>query len=286
MLKYIYFTYALLFALFLAAGDWSSMEIIDAHAHIGSFRGFDVSLQTLLENMNRYGIKKALISNLDGADTPFTSNEDEQTVNEATRKTVEQYPEKFRGLLWARPEDGKASNIESFLQDPHHWFVGIKFHPEFNHYDADDPRVDSYLQLCEKFQIAAVFHCSLPGSHSSPERIYAIAKRHPSVPIVLYHMVFFGPHEKAIQVAKQAIERQDANLYLETAQVDPESVLEAIRQVGSERVIFGTDATYYGKEHYSRYEPMIRLLRKELNDSDFANVFHKNAERIFKLNEH
>jgi len=97
-------------------------------------------------------------------------------------------------------------------------------------------------------------------------------------------MVFFGPHQDAIAIAKQAIQRKDASLYLETAQVDPKSVLEAIRQVGSERVLFGTDATYYGKEHYARYEPMIDLLRKELDASDLANVFHKNAERIFRLN--
>src|SRR5207237_771547 len=128
--------YFLLFAFVISADDWSSLNIVDAHAHIGTFRGFEIGLETLLQDMNTFG---------------------------------------------------------------------SKFHPELNHYDADDPRVDSYLKLCEKFQIPAVFHCGLPGSHSSPERIYVIAKRHPMVPIVLYHMVFFGPHQDAIAIAKQAI---------------------------------------------------------------------------------
>lgn len=273
----------LLFSSFLSAEDWSAYNIIDVHAHIGNFRGFDLNLATLLDNMQRYGIKKALISNIDAAETPFTANLDELRANQATLKVVQQYPERFRGLLWARPFDGDPATLEKFLKDSQNWFVGVKFHPEFNHYDADDPKVDAYLALCEKYKVPAVFHCGRTGSHSSAQRIYSIAARHPSVPVVLYHMVFFGPHEEAIRIVKESLARKDANLYVETAQVEPSSALQAVRELGSEHVLFGTDATYYGKEHYARYEPMIRLLRKELSDSDFQNVFHRNAERLFNI---
>ncbi|MCI0613973.1 amidohydrolase family protein, partial [bacterium] len=117
---------------------------------------------------------------------------------------------------------------------------------------------------------------------SSPERIYNIAKRHPEVSVVLYHTGAFGPHEDAIQIAEHALKNQDAKLYLETSQVDPDSVLKSIRTVGSDHVLFGTDACYYGKHHYASYEKFIDVL-SELKKEDLENVLSRNAKILFKL---
>src|SRR5262245_34720153 len=43
---------------FLGAEDrglWSNLGIIDIHAHIGSFRGYNIGLQPLLSNLSLYG---------------------------------------------------------------------------------------------------------------------------------------------------------------------------------------------------------------------------------------
>jgi hypothetical protein len=203
---------------------------------------------------------------------------------------VRRYPDQLRGLVWTRPNDGAPANVESFLQDSimggpsRKIFVGMKIHPDMNHFPADDPRVDGYLRLCEKYKIPAVFHCgSDDTSNSAPQRIYAVARRHPNVPIILYHTGFLGPHGSAIAVAKEALTKGDAQLYLETAQADPAEVLRAIQELGSDRVLFGTDATYYGKAHYEKYETLMTRLKKELAAEDFAKVVRGNAERVFKL---
>ena len=101
--------------------------------------------------------------------------------------------------------------------------------------------------------------------------------------MVLYHMGVFGPHHYAIEVVNRSRIIKDADLYLETAQADPGAVLQAVRELGSERVLFGTDATYYGKDHYSHYEKMIQRFREELSEQDFANIVHNNAQRLFDL---
>lgn len=272
------------------AGVWAEHRIIDIHAHIGSFKGYDLSTPTLLSNIERYGIQLALISNIDGADLSQTQNLDEIKANQATVEHVRQYPGLLRGLAWTRPKDGSPANVEPFLRDSistgpdRRVFVGMKFHPDMNHFPADDPRVDGYLRLCEKYQIPAVFHSgSDDTSNSAPQKIYAAARRHPTVPIILYHMGFLGPHGSAIATVKEALAKKDAQLYLETSQADPDAVIQAIKELGSERVLFGTDATYYGKEHYSKYEVMIARLRKELSTEDFAKVVRGNAERLFRL---
>lgn len=273
---------------FAADGDWAQYGIIDIHAHIGTFRGYDLGLETLLENLKKYGIRMALISNIDGANvTLLTKNLSESESSRATEQAVRQHPELLRGLIWAKPENGSPDTVEPFLShklengDP--VFVGIKFHPEFNHFSADDRRVDGYLKLCEKYRIPAVFHCGYPGTKSGADKIYAVAKRHPSVPVILYHMGFFGPHEPAISMAKKARINKDALLYLETAQADPDSVLSAIRDLGSGSVLFGTDATYYGRDHYAKYQSLVDLLRKELSPEDFVKIVQGNAKALFHL---
>jgi predicted TIM-barrel fold metal-dependent hydrolase len=270
---------------------WASMEIIDVHGHIGTFRGYDLSLETLLDNVNRWGVRQVLISNIDGADLPGTTrNLDETEANRATADAVTRHPQQLRGLLWTRPSDGSAANLEAFLKPDDligggapRIFVGLKFHPDMNRFDADDPAVDPYLALCETYKLPAVFHSGAKGSPSDPEKIYAAARRHPAVPIVLYHMGFNADHAHAILVAKQANEKGDAQLYLETAQVDIDAVLNAIAQLGSDRVLFGTDAAYYGADHYARYEGLINTLKEKLSDADFANVTRENAKRLFHL---
>lgn len=275
-----------------SSGVWSEYRIVDIHAHIGSFKGYDLSTPTLMSNIERYGIRLALISNIDGAALAQTQNLDEIKANQATVAHVRQYPEQLRGLVWTRPKDGSPTNVEPFLHDSistgpdQRVFVGIKFHPDMNNFPADDPRVDGYLQLCEKYQIPAVFHSgSDDSSHSAPQKIYAAARRHPAVPMILYHMGFLGPHGSAIATVKEALTKKDAQLYLETSQADPAAVLQAIKELGSERVLFGTDATYYGKEHYEKYEAMMARLKKELSAEDFVKVVRGNAERLFRLRE-
>lgn len=258
---------------------WADLRIIDVHGHIGRFEGYDLSLSTLQRNVSIWDIDLVLISNIDGAQLPGTTNNlNEKKSNEVTLHVVRKDP-RMRGLAWARPVDGCADNLVPFVKQKE--FVGIKLHPDMNNFPADDARVDPYLKLCERFSIPAVVHCG--RGNSSAKRIYALAKRHKSVPIVLYHMGFGTDHEEAVSCVEQSIKSKDANLYLETAQADPAKVLAAIKRVGSKRVLFGTDATYYGKQHYDFYVPLMDSLRSKLKPAELNDVLHANAERLFKL---
>lgn len=271
------------------SGIWSKYEIIDIHAHIGTFKGYDLSIKTLMANINRYGVRLALISNIDGAELPGTTgNVSETEANKETYKQVMKNPDRLRGLVWARPTAGRAADLEPFLKDcqdarKSRVFVGMKFHPEFNHFTADDSRVDPYLALCEKYSVPAVFHCGPGRTGSSPHKIYSAAKRHPHVPVVLYHMGFGTNHEDALTTVEQAVTNRDADLYLDMAQAEPQVVLKAIKRLGCQRVMFGTDATYYGASHYESYEPLVALLHKNLSQDEFKDVMNRNAIRLFKL---
>ena len=256
--------------------------VIDIHAHVGEFRGFSIGLTPLVENIQRYKIRMALVSNLNGANLPgVTKNLGEIEANEETAAAIQPYPF-LRGLAWARPTDPGSSvkNLEPFLRDK--GFVGIKLHPKFNQFRADDPRVDPYLDLCEAYHVPAVFHCGMESS-CHPRTIYRLAQRHPSVPVVLYHMVFFGDSRLAVEVVAEAQASKDARIYLETSQTSAQDILEAVRRVGSENVLFGTDATYYGRNHYQEYFETLRVLKQNLSPEDYGRVTSGNALKLFRL---
>ncbi len=272
----------------------SEVETIDCHAHVGSFEGYDLSEATLLSELDQGGVALALVSNIDGAAVPGkTRGLDEAAANRYCLELVRRHPDRIRGLLWARPESGAAEMLEPFLNerlDPdvaHRWtdrvFVGIKLHPEMNGFEADDPRVDPYMELARRHRLPVVVHCDGTCEAASAARILALARRHPRVPVVLYHMGFGGPHEPAIEAVACASSRGDAELYLETAQAPVEVVLEAVRTVGTDRVLFGTDATYFGEGHYERYSALRVALAGTLAQEELSRVMADNARELFRL---
>jgi uncharacterized protein len=267
-------------------------EIIEVHAHIGAFEGYDLSESTLLAETEGAGVALALVSNIDGASVPGkTRGLAEAPANQATAAFVERYPHRFRGLLWGRPDRGEVASLEALvprrLEDPGRWtprlFVGIKLHPEMNQVPADDPAFDPYMALARRHGLGVVAHCDGQVDEASAPRLLALARRHPEVPLVLYHTGFQGPHEPAMEAAETALRDGSAQLWLETAQLPPERAVEAVERVGPGRVLFGTDATFFGRGHYARYEPQLEALARALGAADLARVLGGNARSLFRL---
>lgn len=277
--------------------DWRDLNVVDIHAHLGTFGSFDLRLETLLGYIERSRVRLALVSNLDGSSAQPTRQLGSSAANQVTLETVRRHPGRLRGLLWANPADATAAELEPFVAatidgNPagERAFVGLKLHPDFDRFLADDRRVDPFLALCRRHQLVAVFHAGPPGGPSAPERIAAAARRHPTVPVVLYHMGADGfdggsgdGQKAAIAVVEKSLAAGDANLYLETSQTPVEWIVEAVRRVGEDRVLFGTDATYYGAAHFETYAPNVSRLRRELSPSALAAVMGGNARRLFPL---
>ena len=268
--------------------DLRALKPVDIHAHIGTFRGFDIGEASLLKVTAQAGIRMTLVSNIDGAHLPgVTGNLPAEKANRTTLEFIKGNPERFKGLLWVQPKSDAVSRLRSWLQtrlpSGERAFVGLKFHPEMNQFSADDKVLDQYMQLCEEFEVPALFHCGDQSSVSSPERIYTLAKRHAKVPVILYHMGFGTDGSAAIAVVEESVRQNDANLYLEISQISAASVVAAVKAVGSERVLFGSDACYFGNAHYTFYEMQLRDLMKSLSPVAINNIYVNNAERLFSL---
>jgi hypothetical protein len=104
-------------------------------------------------------------------------------------------------------------------------------------YPIEDELVDPVMAKAAELGIVATIHSG--SEFCSPAQIGLLAGRHPSVPIVMDHMGYRYHVGQAIAAAKLF-----PNLYLGTtvANNEPGSVMNAIRKVGPDRVVYGSNA--------------------------------------------
>lgn len=204
---------------------------------------------------------------------------------EAMRVMAQQYPA-IVPVLWVHPaHGGSAETAEIYLRD--YQFAGLKFHPAREELPADSPLIDPYVEVAVKYGVPLVIHTA-SDDPSWPERVGALAARHPNARIVLYHAGLSTDHNAAIDVVQN-----HPNTWLETSWVQYNDVLSAISQVGAERVLFGTDATTDGSTHYENnwtsgigngsYDAELIALGQGLSRADYRQVLVQNTARVFNL---
>ncbi len=95
--------------------NWKEERIIDIHAHISSFKGFEISLENLKNNVEAAGIDLVLVSNLDAAALPgITANLAPDRANALSAELVSSDPDHFRALLWGNPHEKKQAKLMPF----------------------------------------------------------------------------------------------------------------------------------------------------------------------------
>lgn len=246
---------------------------------------------------------------------------DEIEGNKDLLKIAEQNP-KIKVELACEPTAGSAEKIEAMLKEHSPNVYALKFHPMCSNLSADDPRYEPYMKVAQRFQKPCVFHSDRIDTNASPRKIYELAKKTPDVPVVLYHMSMASParniepishlsqeeltaqglddvgkingfqwnnrerwNQDGIDVVKESIAKKDADLYLETSWTKPETVVKAIKEVGEDRVLFGTDAPFDGKEKYIQYVTDVKTAIKnefgEKSEAIINKVFFENANKLF-----
>jgi predicted TIM-barrel fold metal-dependent hydrolase len=122
----------------------------------------------------------------------------------------------------------------------------------------------------------------------------------------LYHSNFESDHVDAIRIVKESIVNKDANLYLELSWVDQkvetDIIVSMIKEVGSQKVLFGTDASlgeysqfnklgdFIGNINYlTRIEKIITLIENNFNNDIKAEIinelFYQNSKSLFNILE-
>ena len=152
-------------------------------------------------------------------------------------------------------------------------FRGIKLMPAFYHYPIESEIVDPIMTKAAELGVPVTIHSG--SAFCLPAQIGLLAGRHPQVSVIMDHMGYRDYVGQAIAAANLY-----PNVFLGTtlANVEPATVLEAMRQVGPDRVVYGSNAI-------SAYPDLAvaGLKRLKMDPSWETRLLGENLTRIYRV---
>ena len=251
--------------------------IIDADVHISPFND-ECAIQTgeLIRQMDYAGVDQALTW------LQPTYFRQVEPGNEMVYQATQTYPDRILGFGWVDPHHGFEKGKETIKRCiDGYGFYGIKFNGAQNNYYIDDETFA--LPLIEegaKTGKLLAFHVGVDAFEAThPFRLAKIAKRFPETPILLVHIggvAFHDLSNAAIEVAQAC-----PNITVIGSAVRAVNILKAVKQLGPERVCFGSD-TPFAMMHVERamYDA---LLRDQVTPEEKSLIMGGNIGRLLKL---
>lgn len=205
-------------------------------------------------------IDKIFISPFDGVLDP---NYTEQ-ANEKIFQIVKSIPSLYQWVVITPQNDNSFLQAEQMLKDKK--CVGIKIHPYCHKYSIDEYG-DKIFSFAQKHRAVVQIH-----PQDEVDSIVRFANVYPNATYIMAHLG--GEHYvNAIKNAKYG------NVYTDTsgmASMKNMIVEYAVSQIGSERILFGTD-TYSAAAQRGRIEFAM------ISERDKENILFHNAKLLFKF---
>jgi len=165
---------------------------------------------------------------------------------------------------------------------------GIKLHPAAQRFYPNDARLRPVYERAQNLGWPIIFHSGAfalgPGrsDHAVLKHFPELLAAFPRLTVVLGHMGF-GDFETAAAIAGDFPNAMFDCCFVingtdPTPTISDNEAAAAIRTVGADRVMFGSD--------YPWFDPALdaaRIQRLPLTDVEKRSVLHENAARVFKL---
>jgi predicted TIM-barrel fold metal-dependent hydrolase len=246
-----------------------AMKIVDAHAHLGTCNVFDldVPFESLLGAMDANGVRTAVVQPFPGCKNPVE-------LHDRIAEMSDKYPGRFFGVASVSPHLGDPclKEIKRCVKDL--GFVGVKLHT-IGH--AVLPTSRDALKLCElanDLGVPLLVHTGTGIPFAQPSLCLPVARRFPDLKLILCHAGYAVFAPEATIVAMEA-----SNIYLEPSWCTSVQLRRMIRELGSERVLMGSDLPDNLATEIAKAKSI------GLTDAELSDYLGGSASRIFKLNQ-
>lgn len=259
-----------------------SIQAIDVHGHYGDYHCGKPDLvnelmtgdgKVVAERARRANVRLTIVSPLEAL-LP-RGRGDAVSGNHNAARTVAETP----GLLQYVVIDPRVpetyQQAEEMLQLPK--CVGIKIHPEEHLYPINDFGA-AIFEFAAKHRAVVLSHSSERNSLAAD--LVGWANRYPEMKLILAHIGCGWDNDYTHQV-RGVQQSRHGNVFADTSSarsITPNLIEWAVRQVGADRVLFGTDTPLYVTAMQR-----ARIDQADLTDAEKKQILHENAEKLFAL---
>ncbi len=254
--------------------------IIDADTHISPTHedAFAVTIDTLISNMDRAGVDKALT----WLRPPYMREiaESNRYVYEATRK----HPDRILGFGWVDPHLGlpqMKAEIKRCIEE--YGFHGIKLNGAQNSFYIDSPELSlPLIDEIAKMNTVLAFHIGTDAYEAThPYRMGKIAGMYPEMQMLMVHAGGVG----FADLSNAAIEviAEHENITGIGSAIRHINVLKALKKLGTSRICFGSDFPF--NLMHVEVAAYKALLEDDFSVAEQQLVWSGNLARVLNLAE-
>jgi predicted TIM-barrel fold metal-dependent hydrolase len=244
----------------------------DGHVHLSGLAGtVEERVDQLIAFADRMGIER-LVLFLGIGYTADPSPDELRKQNDDVLRALAHAPDRLLGMVYLNPKHTEASLAELDRCVAHGPMVGVKLWIAMR---CSQPELDPIVRRAVALKVPILQHTydrvegNLPGESSSAD-VAALAARHPDASFICAHTS--TDWERGIRMIRAA-----SNVCAEISGSDPTAgfVEMAVRELGPDRVIFGSDAG--GRSFASQ---LAKVTSADLSDADKRQILGGNLRRL------
>lgn len=260
----------------------ASVQAIDVHAHYGICNRPKLPLTTqflsadaseVVRRAKASNIQYTIVSPLLGL-MP-RGEADAVAGNEEAKEVIELHKELLQWVIIDPRKPRTFEQADEALRRP--TCMGIKIHPEEHLYHITEFGEAMFKFAAER---RAVILTHSGEQNSLPADFIPFADAHPEMKLILAHIGCGYDGDLGHQV--RAVAKSKAgNVYADTSSVSsiiPNLIEWAVREVGADRVLFGTDTPLYTTAMHR-----VRIDQANLSDTEKKMILLENAMRLLKI---
>jgi predicted TIM-barrel fold metal-dependent hydrolase len=263
---------------------FSEIPAIDSHAHFGRYPHPDPLIaefssrdaSAVARRAGACGIQWTIVSPLAGL-MPRGRTVEVAPANNAAFREVPQVPGLLQYVIVNPLQPKTYDQARTMLQSP--WCVGIKIHPEEHAYRIAD-HGEELFSFFEELGAPVMTHSGCPNS--LPADFVPFANRHPGARVLLAHLGNgAGANGRVDLQVRAAQAARHGNLWVDTSSarsILPGLLEWAVKELGAERLLFGSDAPLYDVAMQR-----TRIELADLPDAAKRLILRENAIKFFQL---
>jgi predicted TIM-barrel fold metal-dependent hydrolase len=248
-------------------------RVWDLHCHFGGMEGAtpDAKMARLIGYADRMGIERVIVF----MSYPLLNDpspDELRRQNDQVLQAISHWHDRAFAFAYVSPRhvDASLQEIDRCVRDGP--MVGIKLWVAMR---CNTPGIDPIIRRAAELQALIYQHTWLksggnPPGESTPMNLVELSARHPDVPLICGHTG--GNWERGIRVV-----RGHKNIAIDLAGSDPTAgfVEMAVRELGPERVLYGSDAS--GRSFASQ---LAKVMGAEISEAARSLILGENLRRM------